>query len=163
MRFRSVVLSCAISVTLLLGQTASKGLLADKKVLTISAAKEMAAAAEKKALANGWRNIIAIVDEGGNLVYLERMDDATPGSVEVAMMKTRTAALFHVPTKQLADGLAAGRTVLLKVPNLLPAEGALPIIVDGKVIGAIGVAGGASDQDALVAQEGLNWLNSHLK
>ena len=153
-------MSCAV---LMRGEVGDNPVLATKKVLTLAAAKEMAAAGEKKAKANGWRNIIAIVDEGGNLIYLERMDDATPGSIEVGMMKARTAALFHTPTKQLADSLAAGRTVLLKVPNLLPAEGALPIIVDGKVIGGIGASGAASDQDASVAQEGLNWLSSHLK
>lgn len=136
--------------------------LADRKELTLKAVKEMAAAAERKAIENKARNIIAIVDEGGNLLYLERMDDATPGSIEIAIAKARTAALFHTPTKELADSLASGRTVLLKMPNLLPAEGAVTIVVGGKVVGAIGLSGTASSQDAAAAQEGVNWLMKQL-
>ena len=138
-------------------------LVVERKFLTLTAAKQMAAAAERKAVENQTRNIIAVVDEAGMLLYLERMDEATPGSVEVAIEKARTAAIFHTPTKALADGLAGGRTVLLKIPNLLPAEGAVPIVVEGKVIGAIGVSGSSSAQDAGVAQEGVDWLAKHLK
>jgi len=153
---------CACSASIILGQE-SDALIADRKMLTLKAAKEIAAAAERKAIENKTRNIVAIVDESGTLLYLERMDDATPGSVDVAIAKARTAALFHTSTKTLADGLASGRTILLKVPNLLPAEGAVPIMVEGKVVGAIGVSGATSSQDAAAAQEGADWLTKHLK
>ncbi len=155
--------AAALITASLYGQTNNDALLQPRKVLTLKAAKGMAEAAEAKAVANGTRNIIAVVDEAGNLLYLERMDDATPGSIEVCIMKTRTAALFHTATKDLQDSLANGRSVLLKVPNLLPAEGALPILVDGKVIGAIGASGSSSDKDAAAAQEGLQWLAAHTK
>ena len=132
--------------------------LATKKVLTLEVAKLMAAAAEAEAAKNKWNMVIAIVDDGGNLVYLERMDETQIGSIEVAQQKALSAIKFKRPTKALEDAVAGGRTAVLKLPGAMPIEGGLPITVDGKIIGAIGVSGAASAQDAQSAKAGLDAL-----
>lgn len=132
--------------------------LATKKALTLEVAKQMAAAAEAEAAKNKWNMVIAIVDDGGNLVYLERMDETQIGSIEVAQQKAQSAIKFKRPTKALEDAVAGGRTAVLKLPGAMPIEGGLPITVDGKIIGAIGVSGAASAQDAQCARAGLDAL-----
>jgi uncharacterized protein GlcG (DUF336 family) len=132
--------------------------LADKKALTLQAAKQIAAAAEKEAAANKLTMVIAILDDGGNLMYLERMDDTQIGSVEVAQQKARSAVAFKRPTKAFEDAVAGGRTAILKLPGAMPVEGGLPLLVDGKIIGAIGCSGGTSQQDGVVAKAGADAL-----
>ena len=132
--------------------------LATKKALTLEVARQMAAAAEAEAAKNKWNMVIAIVDDGGNLVYLERMDETQIGSIEVAQQKAQSAIKFKRPTKALEDAVAGGRTAVLKLPGAMPIEGGLPITVDGKIIGAIGVSGAASGQDAQCARAGLDAL-----
>ena len=132
--------------------------LADKKAMTLEVAKQMAAAAEKAAAANKWTMVIAILDDGGNLVYLERMDDTQIGSIQVAQAKARSAISFKRPTKAFEDALVGGRTAILSLQGAVPVEGGLPIIVDGKIIGAIGASGGTSPQDGEVAKAAIDAL-----
>jgi len=132
--------------------------LADKKVITLEVAKQIAAAGEKFAAANKWTMVITILDDGGNLILLQRMDDTQMGSIEVAIQKGRSAIYFKRPTKVFEDAVAGGRTAIVALPNAIPIEGGMPITVDGKIIGAIGVSGGTSPQDGQVAQAGLDAL-----
>ena len=136
--------------------------LATRKALTLDVCKKIAAAAEAEAAKNKWTMVIAIVDEGGHLLYLERMDDTQVGSVQVAQDKARSAAAFKRPTKAFEDALVGGRQAILKLNGAIPVEGGVPIMVDGKVLGAIGVSGALSPQDGQVAQAGLNALQKLL-
>lgn len=129
--------------------------LATKKALTLEAAKQIAASAHAEAARNKWTMVICVVDDGGHLIYLERMDGTQVASAQVAQEKAATAARFKRPTKALEEAVAGGRTVLLKLPGATPIEGGLPIVVDGAVIGAVGVSGGTSAQDGLVAAAGI--------
>jgi uncharacterized protein GlcG (DUF336 family) len=134
--------------------------LASRKALTLAAAKQMASAAEAEARKNKWNVVIAVVDEGGHLIYLQRMDDTQLASVEIAQQKARTALMYKRPTKAMEDAVAGGRSVIMTLPGALPVEGGLPAIVDGRVIGAIGVSGVQSAQDAQIATAGLNTLQN---
>ena len=134
-------------------------LLSVANTLTLAAAKQIAQAAESFASANNWNVVIAIVDSGANLLYLERMDGGLVGSVAIAGQKARTAVHFKCPTKNFETGLAGGATSLLKL-DILPYEGGIPIVADGAIVGAIGVSGGTPDQDGQVAQAGKDWLES---
>jgi len=124
----------------------------------IEQAKRLAAGAVAEANRNNWRVAIAIVDTHGFLKYYEMMDDTQTASAAVAVEKARTAAMFRRPTKMFEEGIAGGRTALLGMHGALPIEGGLPIVVNGKVIGGIGVSGLTSVQDAQVAQAGLDSL-----
>ena len=119
-------------------------------------AKKIAAAAIAEARKNNWAMAVAIVDTGGYLVYFERMQDTQLGSVEVSIEKAKSAALFRRPTKSFQDIVAGGGDGLrmLRLTGAVPVEGGIPIIVDGKLIGAIGASGGSSDQDGRTAQAG---------
>ena len=121
-------------------------------------AKKMAAAAMAEAKKNGWPVCIAIVDYHGDLVYFERLDNTQLGSVSVAVDKARTAAKFKRSTKLLEDTVAGGRNAMLRLGDSTPIQGGLPIVIDGKFVGAIGVSGVASQQDEQVAFAGLNAL-----
>jgi uncharacterized protein GlcG (DUF336 family) len=133
--------------------------LANKKSLTLQIAKQIAAAAEAEATKNGWTVVIAILDDGANLIYLQRMDETQIGSIEVAQAKGRSAVMFKRPTKAFEEGLAGGRQALLKLPGAIPIEGGIPLMVDGKLVGAIGVSGVQSNQDGQIAQAGANAFN----
>ena len=121
-------------------------------------AKNAAAAAIAEARKNNWKMAIAVVDTGGYLVYFEKMQDTQTGSVELAIEKARTSALFRRPTKVFQDGVAAGGEGirLLRLTGAIPIDGGVPIIVDGKIIGAVGVSGGSGDQDGQVAKAGAS-------
>ena len=125
------------------------------------AAKKAAAAALAEAHKNGWTMFVAIVDPGGTLVYLERIDGAQNGSSETAIEKARTSAAFKRPTKLIEDVVLGGKTNYLKLPGAIPLEGGLPLLVDGKVVGAIGVSGGTSVQDGQCAKAGADALAAH--
>ena len=128
--------------------------------ITADAAKKLAAAAIAEAKKNNWAMAVAIVDTAGYLVYFERMNDTQLGSVEIAIEKAKSAALFRRPTKTFQDGLAAGGQGLrlLKLTGAIPVEGGIPLTAGGKVIGAIGASGGSSDQDGATAQAGASAL-----
>lgn len=104
---------------------------------------------------NQWTVVIAIVDDGANLVYLQRIDGTQVGSVDVAQEKARSAVKFKRPTKAFEDNLVGGRQAILKLPGAMPVEGGLPFMIDGVVLGAIGVSGVTSQQDGVVAAAGL--------
>jgi glc operon protein GlcG len=127
-----------------------------KKVLTLEAAKSLASTVTVEAVKNKWTMVMAVVDDGGNLLLLERMDHAQIGSIEVAIQKAKTAIAFKRSTKTFEERTLAGRTVLLGLPGVVPIEGGLPIIVDGQFIGALGVSGGSSEQDGLAAKAAVD-------
>lgn len=145
-----------VLLTLTVSQAAD-GQLGDKKVLTLAAAQEMAAAAEAEATRNGWNLVIVILDDGGNLLYLQRMDGVQLASLQIAQAKARTALLYRRPSKDFADRLATGNTPLA-MPEVMPLEGGLPIVVNGQVIGAIAASGATGAQDAQAAQKGIDAL-----
>jgi len=128
--------------------------------ITADIAKKAAAAAIAEAKKNNFTMAIAIVDPNGFLVYFEKMDNTQNGSVNVAQDKAKSAALFKRPTKVFQDGLAAGGVGLrlLALQGAVPVDGGFPIIVGGKIIGAIGASGGTSDQDGQVAKAGADAL-----
>src|SRR5882724_12623241 len=134
--------------------------LADKKVLTLEAAKKVAAAAEAEARKNNWNVVIAVVDDGGHLVYLQRIDGTQTGSIEVAIQKARTAQAFKRPTKVFEDAIAGGRNALIALHGALPLEGGLPIVVGGQLVGAIGVSGVKSTEDGQIAKAGAESLGN---
>jgi glc operon protein GlcG len=134
--------------------------LADKKVLTLQAAKKIAAVAEAEAKKQHARVVIAVVDDGGNLILLERLDDTQVASVEVGIGKARTAAIFRRPSKEFEDQIRGGRIAALALPGATPLQGGVPIIFDGKVIGAIGVSGETPSQDEELAIAGAKALSA---
>lgn len=123
--------------------------------LTLDAAKAIAAAAEAFALAQGWTVAIAVVDAAGGLLLFHALDDTQPGSQDIAVQKARTAARLKRPTKALEDAVAGGRHALLSLPGVATLEGGVPIAVEGRVVGAVGVSGMMSPQDGRVAQAAL--------
>ena len=126
-----------------------------KNALNLADAKAIAAAAEAEALKNEWNVTIAVLDDGGNLLFLQRLDEAPLGSIVVAQEKARTALLFKRPTKVFEEIIASGRTAMLTLPGATPIEGGLPLLNNGQIIGAIGVSGVQSPQDAQIAQAGV--------
>jgi uncharacterized protein GlcG (DUF336 family) len=124
--------------------------------ISLEMAKKVAAPALAEAAKNGWTMAVAIVDPGGNLVYYEKMDNTQLGSAHASVEKARTAATFKRPTKAFQDAVAAGGEGLrvLGLPGAVPLEGGIPLVVDGKIVGAIGVSGGASAQDGQCAKAG---------
>jgi uncharacterized protein GlcG (DUF336 family) len=124
----------------------------------LESARKAAAAATAEARKNNWTMAVAIVDPAGLLVYFEKMDGTQNGSVEVSIEKARTAALFKRPSKVFQDAVAAGGEGirLLRLTGAIPIDGGIPIIVDGKIIGAVGCSGGAGDQDGRVARAGAD-------
>ena len=137
---------------------ASAAGLATKKALTLSAAKDVAAAAEAHAKKNGWNVVIAILDDGGKLLYLERMDGAQTGSIEVAIKKAESAVAYRRPTKVFGNAVSNGATALLALPGALPFEGGIPLKAGDDLVGAIGVSGVTAQQDGMIAQAGVDKL-----
>jgi glc operon protein GlcG len=128
--------------------------------ITLEQAKKVAAPALAEAAKNNWNMAVAIVDPSGNLVYYEKMDATQLGSANVAVEKARSAALFKRPTKTFQDALAGGGDGLrvLRVSGAIPIEGGLPLIIDGKIAGGIGVSGGTSAQDGQCAKAGADTI-----
>jgi glc operon protein GlcG len=123
--------------------------------LTLAAAKAIAAGAEVFAVGRGWTVAIAVVDAAGGLILFQILDDTQPGSQDVAVHKARSAARFKRPTKALEEAVAGGRHALLSLPGVTAVEGGVPIVVGGRVVGAVGVSGMQSSQDSQVAEAGL--------
>jgi glc operon protein GlcG len=124
--------------------------------ISLENAKKAAVPALAEARKNNWTMAVAIVDTAGNLVYFEKLDGTQTGSVNVSIDKARSAALFKRPTKVFFDQLAAGGEGLrlLKVQGAVPLDGGVPLLLEGKIIGAIGVSGGTSAQDGQAAKAG---------
>jgi glc operon protein GlcG len=129
--------------------------LRDARALTLEGAKAMAEAAERLASERGWTVAVAVVDAAGGLILFHCLDETQPASQDIAVLKARTAARLHRPTKALEDSIAGGRVALLSVPAMLSLEGGVPVRMKDKVIGAIGVSGMTSVQDAEVAAAGV--------
>jgi uncharacterized protein GlcG (DUF336 family) len=128
-----------------------------RAVLTLDDCRKISAAAEAEAVKNGWNVAIAILDDGGHLLHLVRMDGATPANAEIATLKARTAALTRRSSKMWEDRVAAGRLSMLRMP-VLPVQGGLPIVVDGTCIGGIGASGVQSHEDEQICQGGIDAL-----
>jgi uncharacterized protein GlcG (DUF336 family) len=123
--------------------------------LSLDDAKAVAAAAAAKARTEGWSVVIAILDASGHLLYLERADGTQLGSVSVAQEKARTALLFRRPSQAFEDMILSGKTHMMGLPGVTPVAGGLPLSWRGEIVGAIGVSGVLSSQDAEIAQSGL--------
>ena len=152
---KNAMVAALASFMLLFALNASAQL-ADKKALTLEAAKKIGLAAEAEAKKNNWNVVIAIVDEGGHLIYLQRIDGTQTGSIDVAIKKAQTAMAFKRPTKVFEDAVAGGRQVILALPGALPIEGGIPITIGGQIIGAIGVSGVKSTEDGQIAKAGAD-------
>jgi glc operon protein GlcG len=126
----------------------------------IENARKVMAAAEAEAAKNNWAVVISIIDSGGHLVMLHRRDDVQLSSLEIAQGKAKTALMFKRPSKVLDDAISSGGSGLrfLALPGIVPLEGGMPIVSDGKIVGAIGVSGVLSSQDAQIARAGLEAL-----
>jgi uncharacterized protein GlcG (DUF336 family) len=132
--------------------------LASRPVLTLALAKDMAAAAQAEALNNGWAVVIAVVDDGANLLYLQRMDGVQIASIDIALAKAVSAVKYQRPTKSFEEALIGGRQAILGLPHAVPVEGGLPLSWDGWLVGAIGVSGVRADQDGQIARAGMEAL-----
>ena len=128
-----------------------------KPCLTLDDCKKMIAACEAEARKNNWNVVIAILDDGGHQLLLERMDGATPANAEIAVQKGRSAAISRRSTKVWEDRIKDGRLSMLKMP-MLPVQGGIPIMYQGECVGAIGVSGVQSQEDEQIAQAGANAL-----
>ncbi len=132
-----------------------------KPVLELADVKRVASAAEAEALNNGWAVTIAIVDAGGHLLWLQRLDGAPPVSAHIAPAKAQTAALGRRESKVYEDVINQGRTSFLSAPLLQGMlEGGVPILVEGQCLGAVGVSGVKSNEDAQVARAGIAALQA---
>ena len=154
-----------LTVALLLSMTAiaAKAQLPVKQVLTLDVAKKIAAAAEAEAKKHGATVVIAVVDDGGYLLVLERLDDTQVASVDVGIAKARTAAIFRRPSKVFEDQVKNGRIAALALPGAVALQGGVPIIIDGKLIGAIGVSGNSPQEDEDIAKVGADSVAAAIK
>ena len=149
--------SLALAAIVLLGQSAQAQLF-EKKSLSLTAARKMVAAAEAEAERNHWRGVVAVVDDGGWVILLERMDHAAmTASVELAEGKARSAALFKKPTQALEEAINHGRyaAITITARGFIEMQGGLPIVVDGEVIGGIGASFATPEEDEQIAKAGL--------
>lgn len=143
-----------VALGILTGPVLAQAQLIEKTALTLDGAKKIAAVAEAKAKAEGARVVIAVVDEGGSLLLLERLDDTQVASVNVGIDKARTAAIYRRLSKVFEDQVKNGRVSALALHGAVALQGGVPIIVDGKVIGAVGVSGETPSQDEDIAIAG---------
>lgn len=128
--------------------------MSSKPVLTLEDARRIATAAEAEAQANGWKVTIAVADDGGHLLYLQRSHDTKFGSVETAIMKAHAAVAFQYATKDSETAVQTGRLIHLALPGVIPAEGGVPLLRDGVVIGGLGISGVRATQDGQIAATG---------
>ena len=152
-----VVVACGIVLgALVLLQPAVAAPFAEKKVLTLEIARKIVATAETEAARNHLAGVVAVVDDGGWPILIERMDHAAyTASVELAPGKARTAALFKKPSQALEDAINHGRVAAVTAQGFVEMQGGLPIVVDGEVIGAIGASFDTPEHDVQIAQAGL--------
>ena len=142
-------------VLLAMGVTgAAQGQLPTKRVLTLEAARRVAAAAEAEARKNNWAVAVAVLDDSGHLVLFQRMDGTKLVAIDIAIRKARTAVYFQGPTKDLEAEVAGGRNALLPIDGFMPLEGGVPLRSDGQLVGAVGVSGVSGAQDAQCALAG---------
>ena len=125
--------------------------------ISLEVARKVADAAIAEGRKNGWNIAAAVVDSAGDLVFFERMDNTQSASMIIAQEKARTAARFKRPSKSLEDALAT-RPAILGIPGATPVEGGIPLVIDGKIVGAVGVSGAKSSEDAQCSQAGIDSL-----
>jgi uncharacterized protein GlcG (DUF336 family) len=130
-----------------------------RPMLTLDDCKKISAAAEAEARKNNWNVCIAILDDGGHLLHLIRMDGATPANARIALEKGRTAAETRRSTGMWEERIKGGRMAMLKMPGVTPVQGGLPIVVDGACVGGVGVSGVQSFEDEQIAKVGIDALN----
>ena len=135
--------------------TSGAAQIAERKTLTLEGAKKIAAAAAAQAAKQKIPVVIAILDDGGHLIYLERLDSTQIGSIDVAIAKARTAVYYKRPSKAFEDRISSGGTPALALLNSMPLEGGEPIFSGDQLLGAIGVSGGTSEEDGQIARAGL--------
>jgi glc operon protein GlcG len=128
--------------------------------LTIDDAKKAAAACRAEADKNGWKVVIAVVDDGGHLMYLERVDGTQKASSTIAIEKARTAIMFKRPSLAFEEVVKSGRIAVMSLPGATTVEGGIPLVIEGEYVGAIGVSGVKSNEDAQVAKAGAQALGS---
>jgi glc operon protein GlcG len=149
MRTALVVLAVATAVP-------AAAQVAQKHVVTLAAAKQVVAAAEAEARTRKATVVIAVVDDGGHLVLLERLDDTQVASVAVGIGKARTAAIFRRPSREFEEQIRDGRVAALALPGATPLQGGLPLVHEGRVVGAVGVSGNTPQEDEDIARAGAN-------
>lgn len=154
--FRNICFA-AMTVLFLLTDSAAAQLI-EKKTVSLELAKKIAAAAESEAIKNKWNVVISIVDDGGNLVYLGRMDQTQSASVDVSIQKARCAMMFKRSTKVFEDMVVGGRNAILSLPGAIPIEGGILLMANDQIVGAIGVSGVKSSEDGIVAKAGADFL-----
>jgi glc operon protein GlcG len=130
-----------------------------RSMLTLEDCKKISAAAEAEAKKNNWNVCVAILDDGGHLLHLFRMDGATPANSRIAIAKGRTAAETRRSTAMWEERIKGGRMAMLKMPGVTPVQGGLPIVVDGECVGAVGVSGVQSHEDEQIAKAGIAVLS----
>jgi glc operon protein GlcG len=152
--FTAMFVLCALATAV--AQAPSYG-----PTISLEDAKKAAAQAIAEARKNNWTMAVAVVDPSGTLIYYEKMDNTQNGSADVSISKARSAARFKRPTKAFQDALAAGGTGLriLRIEGAIPVEGGIPLILEGKIVGGIGLSGGTSEQDGQCAKAGVDALN----
>ncbi len=131
-----------------------------KHMINLAVACCIAAAAEAEARANDWAVVISIVDDGGHLVLLQRMDGTQLASIDLATQKALSALIYRRPTQAFEESLIGGRQAVLALPGALPVNGGLPLYYSGDLIGAIGISGVTAEQDAQIAAAGVAALKS---
>ena len=130
------------------------------KYITLEDAKKAMAAGEAEARKNNWNVAIAILDAGANLILFQKIDDTQLGSVAIAIGKAKTAVHFKRPSRAIEEIISGGRQAFIALEGVTPLQGGLPVMADGKLIGAVGVSGVTSSQDEQVAQAAVDVLNS---
>lgn len=162
MSLKTVVKTVVVAVILLCGLVIARAQMPNPygTAISLENARKVAAPAIAEAEKNHWNMAVAVVDTGGNLVYYEKMDNTQLASAGVAIEKARCAAMFKRPTKAFQDTLAAGGDGLrvLSLKGVVASEGGIPLVMDGKIVGAIGVSGGTSPQDGQCAKAGADVL-----
>ena len=143
----SLTNTAAAALVLLAAGSTGNAQVADRKALTLEGARKVIAAAAAQAMRNGSGGALAVVDDGGNLLALERLDGTFAAASNIAIGKARTAALFRRPTKAFEDIIAGGRTAMVAMNDFTPLQGGIPLTAGGQVIGAVGVSGARSAQD----------------
>jgi len=158
------VLRTLVTIGVLTMTAASTGTaqtqLPTKRVLTLEAARRVAAAAEAEARRNNWAVSIAVLDDSGQMILFQRMDGAKLVATDIAIRKARTAVYFQDATKSLEEEVTkGGRTALLPIEGFMPLEGGVPLVVGGQMVGAVGVSGVSGAQDAQCAHAGARAIN----
>ena len=160
MSLRLIKLSMAILAVLSTTNALAQAPIPYGLPVSVENAKKAAATALDEARKGNWKMAVAVVDTGGTLVYYEKMDNTQIGSADIAIEKARTAVRFKRPSKAFQDLVAGGGAGLrvLALPGALPIEGGIPLVMDGQIVGAIGVSGDSADHDGICAQAGASTL-----